>query len=79
MCLDHHIPLTEELSEKMSLSKDHPNSEYRVALLEKVAECAYKQGSFHLATKKFTQAGNKMKVSLHLYTSYIQVLSACWT
>lgn len=62
MCLDHHIPMTEELSEKMSLPKDHPDADYRLALLEKVAECAFKQGSFHLATKKFTQAGNKVKV-----------------
>ena len=62
MCLDHHIPLTEELAEKMSLPKEHPDAEYRVTLLEKVADCAFKQGQYHLATKKYTQAGNKMKV-----------------
>ena len=62
MCLDHHIPLTEELAEKMSLPKEHPDGDYRVALLEKIADCAFKQGQYHLATKKYTQAGNKMKV-----------------
>ena len=67
MCLDHHIPLTEDLAEKMSLPKDHADSAYRATLLEKVAECAFKQGSFHLATKKFTQAGNKMKVSFGVF------------
>lgn len=32
-------------------------------ILEKLAECCMAQGSYHLATKKFTQAGNKTKVS----------------
>lgn len=67
MCLEHHIPITEDLAEKMSLPKDHPDSKRRVLVLEKLAECAYRQGSYHIATKKFTQAGNKMKVREVLY------------
>ena len=38
----------------------------RVAMLEKVAEACAFQGNHHLAAKKFTQAGNKVKVRLHL-------------
>jgi len=37
----------------------------RVAMLEKVGEACAFQGSHHLAAKKFTQAGNKVKVCLH--------------
>ena len=62
MCLDHHISLTEELAEKMSLPKDHPDTKHRLQLLEQIADAAYRQGSYHLATKKYTQAGHKMKV-----------------
>lgn len=69
MCLEHHIPITEDLAEKMSLPKDHPDSKRRVLVLEKLAECAYRQGSYHIATKKFTQAGNKMKAMKSLLKS----------
>ena len=62
MCLDNHVTITEELAERMTLPKDHEDQEYRLKVLEKIAECAFKQGSYHLATKKFTQAGNKVKV-----------------
>ena len=34
----------------------------RVTMLEKVAEACAFQGNHHLAAKKFTQAGNKVKV-----------------
>ena len=47
----------------------------RVTLLEKVAEACAFQGSHHLAAKKFTQAGNKVKVHLQLLliiTQYCQ-------
>ena len=33
----------------------------RQELLRKLARCCKKQGSFHLATKKYTQAGDKLK------------------
>lgn len=32
-------------------------------LLERLGECCANQGSYHLATKKYTQAGNKTQVS----------------
>ena len=39
-------------------------TERRVQMLERLAECCAGQGSYHLATKKYTQAGNKTKVGL---------------
>jgi len=69
MCLDNHVTITEELAERMTLPKDHEDQEYRLKLLEKIAECAFKQGSYHLATKKFTQAGNKIKAMKSLLKS----------
>lgn len=80
MCMEHNVTITEELAEKISLPKDHPDQSLRMQLLEKVAECAFKQGSYHLATKKFTQAGNKVKVSycldsLQIYEDLLFCLS----
>lgn len=69
MCLDHHIPMSEELAEKMTLPKEHPDAKYRLKILEKLGEVAFKQGSYHLATKKFTQSGNKMKVRHRVFTN----------
>ena len=63
LCLSHNVMITEELAEKMTLSKDTSNTELRNKILERIAECCMQQGSYHLATKKFTQAGNKIKVS----------------
>ena len=37
-------------------------TERRVRLLERLADCCASQGSYHLATKKYTQGGNKTKV-----------------
>ena len=38
-------------------------AERRVKLLVRLADCCAEQGSYHLATKKYTQAGDKAKVS----------------
>ena len=37
------------------------DNEDRIQLLEKVAKCCKKQGSYHLPTKKYTQSGDKLK------------------
>ena len=63
LCLAHNVIITEELAEKMTLPKDTGNPELRNKILEKIAESCMQQGSYHLATKKFTQAGNKVKVN----------------
>ena len=64
LCLTHNVIITEELAEKMTLPKDTDNGELRNKILERIAECCMQQGSYHLATKKFTQAGNKVKVKI---------------
>lgn len=61
LCLSHNVTITEELAEKMTLPKGS-DPEVRKKLLERVADCCMQQRSYHLATKKYTQAGNKIKV-----------------
>jgi len=63
MCLQHKIKITDEMAQKMTLPKsdDADKNAERLALLEKLAKCCKKQGSYHLATQKYTQAGDKLK------------------
>lgn len=60
LCVEHNIPVTENLAEKLTMSKGEGDEGTRVNILEKVGESALAQGNYHLATKKFTQAGNKV-------------------
>lgn len=64
ICMDQHVEITEELAEKLTPTKEENNIDTmeRVKILEAIAEVCMHQGQYHLATKKFTQAGNKIKV-----------------
>lgn len=64
--MEHNLTVTEEMAEKMTVSKDSKDlsEESRQELLEQIADCCMRQGNYHMATKKYTQAGNKLKVSL---------------
>lgn len=61
--MTQNLTITEELAERMTVtdSKDL-SEESRKELLERIADCCMRQGNYHLATKKYTQAGNKLKV-----------------
>lgn len=61
LCLDYNVQLNEELAEKLTPEKDSLDEEVRVRILENLAESLMTQGNYHLATKKFTQAGDKIK------------------
>lgn len=63
--MTQNLTITEELAERMTVtdSKDL-SEEARKELLERIADCCMRQGNYHLATKKYTQAGNKLKVIL---------------
>lgn len=67
LCLEQNLTITEELAEKMTVSKESQDlsEESRRELLEQIADCCMRQGNYHVATKKYTQAGNKLKVSVN--------------
>ncbi|KAJ8364162.1 hypothetical protein SKAU_G00129930 [Synaphobranchus kaupii] len=71
LCLDQSLTITEELAESMTVSRDSKDlpEEARKELLEKIADCCMRQGNYHLATKKYTQAGNKLKAMRALLKS----------
>ncbi|KAM7433446.1 hypothetical protein ABFA07_016329 [Porites harrisoni] len=68
LCMAHNVIITEELAEKMTLPKGS-DPELRNKLLERIADCCIQQRSYHLATKKYTQAGNKIKAMKSLLKS----------
>lgn len=71
LCLEQNMTITEEMAEKMTVSKDCTDlsEEARRELLEQIANCCMRQGNYHLATKKYTQAGNKLKAMRALLKS----------
>ncbi|XP_008144599.2 intraflagellar transport protein 140 homolog [Eptesicus fuscus] len=71
LCLEQNMTITEEMAEKMTVSKDCADlsEESRRELLEQIANCCMRQGNYHLATKKYTQAGNKLKAMRALLKS----------
>ncbi|XP_047465018.1 intraflagellar transport protein 140 homolog [Mugil cephalus] len=70
LCVTQNLTITEDLAEQMTVtdSKDL-SEEARKELLEKIADCCMRQGNYHLATKKYTQAGNKLKAMRALLKS----------
>ncbi|KAM4819952.1 intraflagellar transport protein 140 homolog [Thomomys bottae] len=71
LCIDQNMTITEEMAEKMTVPKDSKelSEESRRELLEQIANCCMRQGHYHLATKKYTQAGNKLKAMRALLKS----------
>ncbi|KAF4087733.1 hypothetical protein AMELA_G00073850 [Ameiurus melas] len=71
LCLDQNLTITEELAESMTVSQSsaHLSEEERKELLERIADCCMRQGNYHLATKKYTQAGKKIKAMRALLKS----------
>jgi len=64
LCVLHNLPLSEQMAEKMLPAlgdRGAETEELRNALLAKVGKVLKRQGNFHLACKKYTQAGDKVK------------------
>lgn len=65
----HAVPITETLSEMLTPTKDEIGDEQRNLILVKIGVLLQEQGDYHLATKKFTQAGDKIKAMKSLLKS----------
>ncbi|XP_077561362.1 intraflagellar transport protein 140 homolog [Haemaphysalis longicornis] len=67
LCVDANVLVTEELAERLTEGIEDKAKLRKV--LEKVAECCLKQDNYHLAAKKFTQAGDKVRAMRALLKS----------
>ncbi|XP_075890571.1 intraflagellar transport protein 140 homolog [Nelusetta ayraudi] len=70
LCVTQNLTITEGLADRMTVTDSKDLSEQaRKELLESIADCCMRQGNYHLATKKYTQAGNKAKAMRALLKS----------
>lgn len=73
LCMQHDVQITEDMAEKLTPPKssesDVAAKEARKAVLENIARICKKQGSYQLACKKYTQAGDKVKAMRTLLKS----------
>ena len=73
LCIKQNVYITEELAERMTLAKteeeDSSITHKRKKILESIADSCMRQQSYHLAAKKYTQAGQKTKAMKALLKS----------
>lgn len=69
ICIDKGVPITEELAEMLTPQKGEIDEKTRVYILVQLGELSQQQGDYHTATKKFTQAGDKVRAMKSLLKS----------
>lgn len=60
LCSEHRVPLNEDMVEKLSPPEDM-NPEERKEILKELAKALKRQGAYTLASKKYTQAGDRVR------------------
>lgn len=61
VCVQHDVAISEEMAEAMTPDKASYSASDRASLLRRIAQACKRQGSYHLACKKYTQAGDKLR------------------
>jgi len=69
LCCEHDVQITEDMAERMTPEKNSMDPAKRSEILSQMGKLCKKQGSFQLACKKFTQAGDKLKAMKSLLKS----------
>lgn len=69
VCAEHGVPITETLAEMLTPNKDEMDDEKRNEILVEIGDLLQEQGDYHSATKKFTQAGDKIRAMKSLLKS----------
>ncbi|BFF95614.1 intraflagellar transport protein 140 homolog [Drosophila madeirensis] len=69
ICTEKGVPVTEELAEMLTPDKGDFEEATRTSILVQLGELLQQQGDYHSATKKFTQAGDKMRAMKSLLKS----------
>uniref|UniRef100_A0A182PVU1 Uncharacterized protein n=1 Tax=Anopheles epiroticus TaxID=199890 RepID=A0A182PVU1_9DIPT len=69
VCAENRVPVTETLAELLTPEKGDLGEGERVALLLRLGDILQEQGDYHAATKKFTQAGDRVRAMKSLLKS----------
>lgn len=72
ICREHNVPITENLADLLSPVKDDTervlDTAERAKILTELGDILQIQGDYHTATKKFTQAGDKVRVLMLIWS-----------
>ncbi|KAH8393888.1 hypothetical protein KR215_005842 [Drosophila sulfurigaster] len=69
ICVEKGVPVTEELADLLTPGKGDFEEATRMSILVQLGELLQQQGDYHSATKKFTQAGDKVRAMKSLLKS----------
>lgn len=69
ICSVKGVPITEDLADRLTPTKEELDESQRLDILTELGVILQQQGDYHLATKKFTQAGDKIKAMKSLLKS----------
>ncbi|XP_075533843.1 intraflagellar transport protein rempA isoform X2 [Dermacentor variabilis] len=69
LCVQSNVLITEELADRLTEGSATDDKAKLRGVLVKIAECCLKQDNYHLAAKKFTQAGDKVQAMRALLKS----------
>ncbi|XP_067639118.1 intraflagellar transport protein 140 homolog isoform X2 [Eurosta solidaginis] len=69
ICTEKGIPITEELAQMLTPEKNQLEEQERIWILTQLGDLLQQQGDYHTATKKFTQAGDKVRAMKSLLKS----------
>lgn len=69
ICRDFKVPITDNLADLLTPAKDEIEELVRIRVLTELGDVLQEQGDYHTATKKFTQAGDKVRAMKSLLKS----------
>lgn len=69
VCREFKVPITDNLADLLTPAKDEIEELIRVRVLTELGDVLQEQGDYHTATKKFTQAGDKVRAMKSLLKS----------
>lgn len=69
ICREFKVPLTDHLADLLTPAKDEIDEKIRLRVLAELGDVLQEQGDYHTATKKFTQAGDKVRAMKSLLKS----------
>ncbi|GMH43478.1 hypothetical protein BSKO_11400 [Bryopsis sp. KO-2023] len=69
LCLQHDVAINEAMAEALTPEENSMGAAQRNAVICKIAKACKQQGSFHLAAKKYAQAGERIKAMKALVKS----------
>lgn len=69
VCREHKVPITDHMADMLTPAKDEIDENIRDKVLTELGDILQEQGDYHTATKKFTQAGDKVRAMKSLLKS----------